>query len=306
MALFAWLLPSHHADVLLSSVVVSLSAALCLVYALQRHLIYLPGVPAGSRTTVWRPDRFALATFREVTLTSSDNVRLHAFWIPSQGGAARARACPTVILFHANAGNMGHRLPIVSRLMQMVDVNVFLLSYRGYGESKGYPHEAGIKRDAQAALDYVIDELGTRTGEIDVARVILYGQSIGGAVAINCAADNHSRLAGLIVENTFLSLPKLIPSVMPILGWAAALCHQVWNSEARMAQLAADGHKVKMLLLSGDLDELIPPAHMRRLREIATRTGGHVTWRAFPKGTHNDTLLQPGYFDALASFIKSI
>lgn len=83
-----------------------------------------------------------------------------------------------------------------------------MLEYRGYGLSTGVPDENGLKIDAQTALDHI-----RQRGETADSRVIVYGQSLGGAVAINLVAANEDKgdIAGLILENTFLSIRKLIP-----------------------------------------------------------------------------------------------
>ena len=120
-------------------------------------------------------------------------------------------------------------------------------------------------------------------------------------------ARNQSKIAGLIVENTFRSLPLLIPHVIPLLGWAAILCHQKWNSEERLKEMM-NAPLPKMLFLSGLSDELIPPKHMETLFNIVTASKdgeSKAKMETFEKGTHNDTCLQPGYFMAIADFIRS-
>lgn len=201
---------------------------------------------------------------------------------------------------------MGHRLPILRRICDLVDVNLFIVSYRGYGESEGSPEEGGIKRDAQAALDHIINSKGL---EIDLERIVVYGQSIGGAVSIDLTCRNQSKIAALIVENTFRSLPLLIPHVIPILGWASNLCHQRWESEERLKEMVNSSTLPRMLFLSGANDELIPPSHMTALYSIVTGTDEgrkKARMEIFEKGTHNDTFLQPGYFEAIANFLRSL
>lgn len=79
-----------------------------------------------------------------------------------------------------------------------------MLSYRGYGKSEGTPNEKGLKIDAQTMLDFV------REHEIlKHTPLIAYGQSIGGAVAIDLVSRNEDSFSGLMIENTFLSLVKL-------------------------------------------------------------------------------------------------
>jgi fermentation-respiration switch protein FrsA (DUF1100 family) len=82
-----------------------------------------------------------------------------------------------------------------------------MLQYRGYGLSTGTPNEKGLAIDAQTGLDYIRSR-----AELKGSKVIIYGQSLGGAVAIGLAAKNEGKgIAGIILENTFTSIRKLIP-----------------------------------------------------------------------------------------------
>ena len=84
-----------------------------------------------------------------------------------------------------------------------------MLEYRGYGLSTGTADEAGIMIDAQTAYDYLRKSAETRDNDI-----VIFGQSLGGAVSVQLVAKNQNdkRLIGLVLENTFLSMRKLIPS----------------------------------------------------------------------------------------------
>ena len=114
----------------------------------------------------------------------------------------------TIMMFHGNAGNIGHRVPIARVLEENVGCNILLLEYRGYGLSSGTPNEEGLMIDAQAGLDYI-----RKSDETKDNRIIIYGQSLGGAVAIQLVAQNEKAgdIVGLILENTFLSIRKMIP-----------------------------------------------------------------------------------------------
>ena len=111
-------------------------------------------------------------------------------------------------MFHGNAGNIGHRVPIAKVLEENIGCNVLMLEYRGYGLSTGDPDEEGIKIDAQTALDYIRQQKETKGGKI-----IVFGQSLGGAVAIQLVARNQEAgdIVGLILENTFTSIRDMIP-----------------------------------------------------------------------------------------------
>ena len=115
-------------------------------------------------------------------------------------------------MFHGNAGNIGHRVPIAKVMQEHIGCNVFMLEYRGYGLSTGTPNEEGLMIDAQTGLDYVRQQKETLGGKI-----MVYGQSLGGAVAIQLAVKNQEAgdVVGLILENTFTTIRKLIPRYAP-------------------------------------------------------------------------------------------
>lgn len=119
-------------------------------------------------------------------------------------------------MFHGNAGNIGHRVPIAKVLEESLGCNVLMLEYRGYGHSSGDPHEEGLKIDAQTGLDYIRERAETRN-----TKIVIYGQSLGGAVAIQLVAKNQEigDIAGLILENTFTSIKKMIPRYEILISW---------------------------------------------------------------------------------------
>ena len=110
-------------------------------------------------------------------------------------------------MFHGNAGNIGHRLPI-SKVLSNMGCNIVMLQYRGYGLSTGDPNEKGLTIDAQTGLDYI-----RQRDDLKKTKIVVYGQSLGGAVGTGLVARNQAQgdIAGLILENTFLSIRKMIP-----------------------------------------------------------------------------------------------
>jgi len=89
-------------------------------------------------------------------------------------------------------------IKIVYDVINQVRVNIILLSYRGFGLSNGVPSEEGFKLDAEAALNYIKNRKDLKNSPI-----ILYGLSIGGAVAIDLAANNNDQISALMIENSF-------------------------------------------------------------------------------------------------------
>ncbi|KAL7418130.1 alpha/beta-hydrolase [Mrakia frigida] len=284
------------AKVLLSVIALVVASTIGGIYFMQAKGIYPSAYPEGSRTTVALPSEHDMV-YTEPELTTSDGVKLKAYLMLA---TKYYKTRPTIIYFHANAGNMGHRLPIAKVLNTQMNFNVLMLSYRGYGLSEGSPTEKGIKIDAQTALDFI-----TNHAVLGQTPIIFYGQSLGGAVAINLAADNKNVPAALILENTFLSIPSLIPHLIPNLSFLSFLVHQIWPSQDKLALLPAD---LPILLLSGEKDEIVPKIQMETLQKLANNRGSgrgkkHTQFKSFAKGTHNDTVAQDQYFQTLHKFV---
>ncbi|KAG1244583.1 hypothetical protein G6F68_015393 [Rhizopus microsporus] len=119
-----------------------------------------------------------------------------------QRGEEVAIQSPTVVCFHAHTGNMGHRLPIAQVFYKKLGYNVVMLSY---GLSEGKPTEKGLKIDAQTVLAYI-----KQHPILKHTKLIAYGQSLGGSVAISLVSRNEEQFDALIIENTFLSVVNLM------------------------------------------------------------------------------------------------
>ncbi|OAA78186.1 BEM46 family protein [Akanthomyces lecanii RCEF 1005] len=266
-----------------------------LLYFKQKALIYPSHMPANSRTDVPRPSQFGIHDFEELVIPTDDGEKLSAFYCRGPRGHKNSNV--TMIMFHGNAGNIGHRLPIARMIINTTGCNVFMLEYRGYGTSTGEPDESGLNIDAQTGLDYLRERAETRDHQY-----LIFGQSLGGAVGIKLAAKNQSGgdVAGLILENTFLSMRKLIPSVIPPAKYLTLLCHQVWPSESVLPTIT----KVPTLFISGLQDEIVPPSHMKRLFEISAAPS--KIWKPLPGGDHNSSVLEEGYFEAIKEFVSEV
>ncbi|KAF4505122.1 hypothetical protein G6O67_007104 [Ophiocordyceps sinensis] len=271
------------------------AALTSLLYFKQKDLIYPSHMPPNSRTDLPRPSQFGIQDFEELVIPTDDGEKLSAFYIRGPRGGKNSDV--TVLMFHGNAGNIGHRLPIARMIIDHTGCNVFMLEYRGYGTSTGQPDESGLTLDAQTGLNYLRERAETRSH-----RLIIYGQSLGGAVAIKLVAknQNHGDIAGMILENTFLSMRKLIPSVIPPAKYLTLLCHQVWPSDSILPTI----NKVPVLFLSGLQDEIVPPIHMRQLYELCNAPS--KKWRPLPGGDHNSSVLEQGYFEAIAEFVAEV
>lgn len=172
-------------------------------YQIQDNLLYHPEMPQHSRCYVAQPSIFNIP-YEVVHIRSTDNVMLHAFWMRQPG--EKSKFVPTVLYFHGNAGNIGHRLQNAKGFIMRCGVNVLMVDYRGYGQSTGEPSEQGLHDDARATFNYLL----TRN-DLDHNQICLFGRSLGGAVAIDLAADTeYSRsIMCVIVENSFTSIQEM-------------------------------------------------------------------------------------------------
>eukprot|EP00899_Mesostigma_viride_P015475 jgi/Mesvir1/23929/Mv10704-RA.1 len=208
-------------------------------------------------------------------------------------------AGPTLLFLQENAGNISHRLIPIQYLMDRLECNVFMLSYRGYGESEGTPSEKGLRADAQAALDHLL----TRE-DIDPKTVFAFGRSLGGAVAAQLVHDNPGKLRGLILENTFTSIIDMVGKMFPFLRHVVGagkplnfLVRSKWHTLGIIGDI-----QEPVLLLSGSLDEMVPPHHMKELHRAAS----NAKLVEFEQGMHMDTWLKGGkrYWQEMDDFIN--
>ncbi|XP_057969749.1 alpha/beta hydrolase domain-containing protein WAV2 isoform X2 [Malania oleifera] len=278
-------------------------AGMALLVALQEKLVYVPVLPGLTKSYPINPSRLRLH-YEDVWLTSSDGVRLHSWFIklfPSARG-------PTILFFQENAGNIAHRLEMVRIMIQRLQCNVFMLSYRGYGASDGYPSQHGLTKDAQAALDH----LSQRT-DIDTSRIVVFGRSLGGAVGAVLAKNNPDKVAALILENTFTSILDMAGVLLPFLKWfiggSGAKGFRILNCLVRSPWSTIDviGQiRQPILLLSGLQDEMVPPSHMQMLYAKAAAQNKQCIFVEFPTGMHMDTWLAGGdhYWRTIQQFLE--
>ncbi|XP_047479358.1 protein ABHD13-like [Penaeus chinensis] len=192
------------------------------------------------------------------------------------------------------------RLSNVYEMYRWLHVNLLLLEYRGYGLSEGSPSEEGLYLDAQAAINY----LKTRS-DIDQNKIIIFGRSLGGAVAVDCVSRSEisSRVAAVILENTFTSIPdmaKVLFSNVKFLAKLPEWCHKnKYLSKYKMCRVV-----VPTLFLSGQADSLVPPRMMMELYHCCASPAKRLM--QFTQGSHNETWKCPGYYQVLLHFLDEL
>ncbi|KAL7513597.1 hypothetical protein ACHAWX_000776 [Stephanocyclus meneghinianus] len=194
--------------------------------------------------------------------------------------------------------------------------NIWLIEYRGYGDSDGTPSEAGLKLDAEGVWDYIIKNDNLQ--HVDPRKVFVFGRSLGGAVAFHLASyaerkhystrgalDTPPPLpAGILVENTFTCISDMVDHLLPIVAPLKGLVLRIsWDSFSIVPKLT-----VPTLFLAGAKDTLVPHEHMERLyrERKASKVQSVVRMHIVKDGTHNETWMQGGkeYWMAIQSFLK--
>ena len=245
-------------------------AFLLLVAALgvfQRRLIYLPVGQPGT------PGAAGLPSAREVSYTTEDGERLAGWFLPTDG----PRPAPAVLFLPGNAGNRSYRAPLAAALAD-AGLAVLLVDYRGYAGNPGRPSEQGLAADARAALSYLL-----ALPEVDPARIVVFGESLGTGVAVTLAAERPA--TALILRSPFSSLTAVARIHYPFLPvrW---LLQDRFESIDRIASVGCP-----VLVLAGERDRLIPVEESRRLFEAAVEPK-HLA--LIPGARHNDLALLAG------------
>ena len=261
--------------------------AVCVIFfVLQRRFLY----PATQVDSIHAADAgLSRAEARDVSLSTRDGLTLHG-WFVTQTPAENADASADSLLIICFPGNSGNRLDRVvdCREFSRLGCDVLLFDYRGYGDNPGSPSEEDFAADARLVWAYATGELA-RNPE----RIVIFGESIGGAVAVRLAAelcDAGTPPAGLVLSSTFASLPETVRWHYPYFPFHWMLLDR-WPSVERIGRVACP-----VLQLHGTRDDFVPIAQARRLFAAArdTSTSGIPPRFVELRGSgHNDLPVMP-------------
>lgn len=255
-----------------------LVAVLAILWLGQSAMVYLP-----ARSLDAEPGTVGLA-YQDVHIPTADGLLLHGWLVPAHDARA------TLLFCHGNAGNISHRLESLA-LFHALGLSTLIFDYRGYGESPGRPSEAGTYLDARGAWDYL-----TRRRGVPEHQIVIFGRSLGAAVASRLASEVRSR--GLILESAFSSAPALAADLyrpLPV-RW---LVRFRYDNLAHLSRVRAP-----VLVIHSRDDEIVPFRHGQAVHAAAPEPKTFVSIR----GGHNDGFLisRRVYLDALARFLRSL
>ncbi|TYQ26794.1 lysophospholipase [Pseudanabaena sp. UWO311] len=259
------------------------------LYLGQSNLVYMP-----SQELIDTPATIGLK-FDDVQLTTKDNVNLDSWFVPAKDNDQIGKG---VILFcHGNGGNIGNRVSYLP-IFKDLGLATFLFDYRGYGKSEGKPSEEGTYNDVETAWQYL-----TQEKQIPPQKIIIYGESLGGAIASYLAQkisqqDGKNSAGGLILASTFTSISDRAAELYPFLP-IRFLSRFSYNSIDRLPSI-----KIPVLIIHSSDDEIIPFHHGDRNFQAANQPKKLVKLRGDHNGGFLDSL--ETYRKGLKEFIQSI
>jgi uncharacterized protein len=258
-------------------------ALLVMISLLEKHMIYYPVKYPGG---FWEPERFGVPV-EECWFAAEDGVRLHGWY----ARAPKTDAAFTLLWLHGNAGNITHRVENMRDLLAL-GVDVFIFDYRGYGKSEGEPDEQGLYLDAVAAYDYLVSEKN-----VDSDNIVLFGRSLGTAVAVDLATRRE--VCGIILESAFTDARAMARLMIPFLPVGSVISSR-FDSAGKIG-----GVHVPVLFTHGDRDSIVPIGLGRKLYEAANEPKYFYT---IPDADHNDTYIAGGkeYYDRIGEFLDTL
>jgi fermentation-respiration switch protein FrsA (DUF1100 family) len=253
-------------------------ALIVMLASFERWLVYPAPPPSGADWVA------ADLPHDDVTFAAADGTMLHGWYVPHESPRAAVLFC------HGNGEHVARLKPALQKLRDEMGVSVFAWDYRGYGKSEGKPTEKSLLADARAAQLWLAQREGIRPEDI-----VLYGRSLGGAVAVGLAAEYPVR--GMVLERTFADMVDTAAFHFPWLPvkW---LMRNRYPSAERIA-----AYKGPLLMSHGTADRIVPFHMGKRLFDAATTP--NKRFFMVEDGDHNGP--QPDdYYAALGEFLDSL
>lgn len=258
---------------------IAYTALSALIFFAQSSLIYYP---ESGRKLIETPGDRGLG-YESVEIATSDGETLHGWFVPVPAAAG------AVLFFHGNAGNISHRMDYLL-MFHRLGYSTLIFDYRGYGQSSGSPSESGTYLDAQAAWRYLTEAKG-----VPPARIVLFGESLGGAVAAWLAMNEKP--GALVLASVFTSVPDMAEKIYPFLP-VRLLSRFDYNTIEYLRTVTCPVFVAHSLQ-----DDIVPFAHGRALYQAAPEPKQFLELQ----GGHNSgfIFMREDWVEALGKFIDT-
>ena len=215
----------------LSSLIVAYLVVLIFIYFYQRNLLYHPS------ENNYQNDKIQFS-YEEIFIKVDDKITLKSWLINKD-----FREFKTLVLFHGNAGDLSNRIYKLNELNKL-DINILLISWRGFSGNKGSPTEKNLYEDAEAAIKWLNEK------KVENNQIILYGESLGSGVAVEIGKKNNFN--GIILESPFTSVENSAKIYYPYLPVKFILKDR-YDSINKIDKI-----RTPILIMHGKKDDIVP------------------------------------------------
>ena len=252
-----------------SSIVLAYLIIILFVYFYQRNLLYNPS------ENNYLNDKINF-NYKEIFIETDKKIKLKSWFIEKD-----LKNFKTILLFHGNAGNLFNRVYKLNELNKL-DLNILIISWRGFSGNKGKPTEKNLYRDAQEAVKWL------KAQGLDNKNIILYGESLGTGIAIELASKNN--FGGIILESPFTSMADTAKIYYPYLP-VNLLLKDRYDTKSKIRDI-----ETPILIMHGQKDSIVPQKMGLELFEKANEP----KFNYFPE--NDDHMME--YNDELLNNIK--
>lgn len=249
----------------------------------QSHGIYHP-----TKKIHYTPTDIGLK-YKEATFKSTNNCKLHGWFIPSENAKA------TLLFCHGNAGNISHRVDII-KIFHDLNLNVFIFDYRGYGKSSGKPSEKALYNDTFSAYRYLTKKFNGR-----IKNLVIYGKSIGGNIAIDLVSKlspNNIRVKALVTDSAFTSAVDMGKEMFPFIPSILLdkLIYIDFNAISKIKKIY-----IPKLIIHSQNDKIVPFKLGKKLFKKAPKPKEFFSIN----GSHNESIImyENKYRKKLSNFL---
>jgi len=246
---------------------------LLFIYFTQRNLLYHPG------DNNYLDDKIQFS-YKEVFIEVDQDIKLKSWLIEKD-----LKKYKTLVFFHGNAGNLFNRVHKLNELHKL-DINILIISWRGFSGNSGNPTEKNLYQDAQKSIEWL------NSKGIESKKIILYGESLGTGVAVELAQKNIFN--SIILESPFTSMAKTAKIYYPYLP-VNLLLKDKYDSINKI-------HKITkpILIMHGMKDDLVPYIMSVELFNKANKP----KYSFFPKDDNHMMDFNDELLDKIRLFIK--
>ena len=218
---------------------------LIFVFFFQRNLLYHPSI----NNYLDDQSMKVPSEIKKIKITTKDDIDLIGWFY--QGNTDKFK---TILFFHGNAGSLENRTYKLNHFKNL-NVNFLIIAWRGFSGNKGKPNEKGLYEDAESAIRWL------KSRGINEKNIILYGESLGTAVAVEVA--QNKKYAGIILESPFTSMIDMGKKYYPFFP-VRFLLKDKFESHKKVGNIS-----VPLLFIHGKVDKIVPYDMGRKMYELA-------------------------------------